>query len=217
MVSHVDIIGALTYRTRIALNKNLKFHDAARSGYPFAEVLFDKDRTSMHLWHFAGTDLEIKNVFERLGKDEQNAKLLFPCILNYQSVIETHGVGKDGLIQLDYDLAIATPVDSKWTTEQRSRMAHDNVLEPIYDEFMNQLKRCGWFQIPLQGLDFIRAKVFTTGTSEHRVLRVQYGWYVDYIQLVDLRPLLRPTLCDEDIKTIRREAELVTADLDKLK
>lgn len=217
MISHIDIIGALVYRTRNALNKNTLFFDKAKN-YPYYRALFDNKPYDkrLHLWHFAGTDAEIKEIFERIGKSESQAQMLFPCVLNYQDVIETHGVGKDGLVQLDYDIAICCPVDSTWTTEQRNRIAHDNILEPIYDEFMRQLRKCGWFQIPMQGLDFIRAKVFTTGTSSHRVLRVNYGWYVDYIQIVDLRPLLKPNLCEDDVNTIKREAELVTENFKNL-
>lgn len=217
MISHVDIIGALTYRTRQALNKTSTFHDNAVAVYEYCDVIFDrKERANMHLWHFAGTNNEILTIFERLGKDPQSARLMFPAILNYQSVIETHGVGVDGLTQLDYDLVIVAPVNSTFTTEQRNRTVHDVILEPIYDEFMRQLRSCGWFQIPLQGLDFVRAKVFTTGTSEHRVIRNQYGWYVDYIEITDLRPLLRKDICADDIKQIKLEAELVTNNLKDL-
>jgi hypothetical protein len=215
MVSHVDIIGALIYRTRQALNKKVagethtSFYLNAIYNYKYANMIFDNEDV-MHLWHIVGTQNEIQNYFETIAKDERSGSKLFPCILNYQSVVETHGVGKDGLTQFDYDLSIACPVDSAWTTEQRNRKVHKYILEPIYNEFMKQLLTCGWFQIPMEGLDFTRMKVFTTGTSLHKNIRAQYGWYVDLIQITDLHPLLKRNLCQDDVDTIEREAELVT-------
>lgn len=218
MISHVDIIGALVYRTRKALNESLEVYKRVQKAkYPYPDVLFDsKNPQNMHLWHFAGTNSEIQRTFETLGKDVKSAKLVFPAILNYQSVIETHGVGSDGLTQFDFDLVIIAPVHTSWTTEQRNRLTHDCVLEPIYDEFMRQLYKCGWFQIPLQGLDYVRAKVFTSGTSEHRVIRNQLGWYADYIEITDLRPLLKKNICDDVINQIKAEAEKVTENLNDL-
>ena len=156
MISHVDIIGALVYRTRQALNKkaagqaHTTFYQNAIAKYKYSHMLFDSEDV-MHLWHFAGTQNELQTFFEAMAKDERAAPKLFPCIVNYQSVVETHGVGKDGATQIDYDLSIVSVVDSQWTTEQRNRKVHKYVLEPIYDEFMKQLKLCGWFQIPMEG------------------------------------------------------------------
>ena len=215
MISHVDLIGALIYRTREALNKRKSgrtttdFYEGIKATYKYGSTVFDKE-DKMHLWHWAGTQNELQEAFQVISKDQNAASKLFPCIFNYQSVVETHGVGKDGLVQIDLDLSIACLVDSTWTTEQRNRIVHKNVLEPIYDEFMKQIRKCGWFQIPMEGLDFTRMKVFTTGSSMHKTIRAQYGWYIDMIQIVDLRPLLKPNLCEADIATIEREAELVT-------
>jgi len=220
MISHVDIIGALVYRTRQALNKlqegktNTDFFVNAASKYKYYKAVFDTPNV-MHLWHYAGTENEIREAFEVIGKDGQAASKLFPCIINYQNVVETHGVGPDGLVQLDYDLAIVCLVDQKWTTEQRNRNAHEPILEPIYDEFMRQVRKCGWFQFPMEGMDFRRMKVFTTGSSMHRALSANFGWYVDLISIVDLRPHLKPTLCDVTIEMIKREAELVTENIIK--
>jgi len=75
---------------------------------------------------------------------------------------------------------------------------------------MHQLHICGWFQIPMEGLDFTRMKVFTTGSSLHKNIRAQYGWYIDMIQMTDLRPHLKRNICQDDIDMIEREAELVT-------
>jgi hypothetical protein len=216
MISHVDIIGALVYRTREALNKVLPnqtystFFENVVKYYKYWEVLFDSPNV-LHLWHFAGTPDEIRETIERIGKSSDiGSKLTFPCIFNYQSVVETHGVGDNGLIRLEYDLAIGAPVDSQWTTEQRNRTVHKYVLEPIFDEFMNQVRKCGWFQLPLEGIEFTRMKVFTTGSSMNKAIQTQYGWYFDTIQINDFRPLLRPSLCVQDVEQIEKEAELVT-------
>lgn len=214
MISHVDIIGALVYRTREALNKadgttDTSFYANAKSHYKYYNVLFDKPN-KMHLWHFAGTQNEVMETINQIGKSDLASLKTFPCVFNFQSVSETHGVGKDGLVQYDFDLAIAAPVDSKWTTEQRNRTVHKYVLEPIYDEFMRQVRKCGWFQIPLNGVDFNRMKVFTTGTSFHEALRTQYGWYMDTIQMTNLRLRLNKVICDADVELIESEAEKVT-------
>jgi len=216
MISHVDIIGALVYRTREALNKKLPkashttFYENVVKHYKYWEVLFDKPDV-MHLWHFAGTQEEIVSTFERIGKQSQIGSMLtFPCMLNYQSIPEVHGVGTSGLVQLNYDLAIAAPVDGQWTTEQRNRIVHKYVLEPIYDEFIRQFKKSGWFQLPLSGQELTRTKVFTSGNSLNQALQTNYGWYFDTVQITDFRPLLTPSLCSKDVEQIEREAELVT-------
>lgn len=219
MISHVDIMGALVYRTRQALNKvrtgdaHSRFFEGAQK-YKYLLSVFNANKES-HLWHYAGTEDEIRAAFEVIGKDSNAAQKLFPCIINYQNVVETHGVGEAGLVQLDYDLAIVCIVDHSWTTEQRNRLAHETILEPIYDEFMKQVRKCGWFQLPLEGMDFRRMKVFTTGNSMHRALSASFGWYVDMISIADFRPLLKPTLCDTVIEQIKREAELVTENIIK--
>lgn len=214
MISHIDIIGALIYRTREALNKrkgneDTKFFAGAKEHYKYYASLFDLPN-KMHLWHFAGTQNEILSTLEMIGKSDKPSAKTFPCVFNFQSTVETHGVGRDGLVQYDFDLAIAAPVDSKWTTEQRNRTVHKYVLEPIYDEFMRQIKKCGWFQIPTGGIDFNRMKVFTTGTSFREAVKTQYGWYIDTIQLTNFRLRLNPNVCEADIVLIEKEAELVT-------
>lgn len=215
MISHIDLMGALVYRTREALNKIPEgeqvspFFNGVLGKYKYASTLFD-GVDKLHLWHFAGTENEIREAFDVIGKDSKAATLLFPCILNFQNVVETHGVGGDGLVQLDYDIAIACIVDHKWTTEQRDRNAHQPVMEPIFDELIRQIYKCGWFQLPMEGLDFRRMKVFTTGSSMHRAISANYGWYMDMISIVDLRPRLKPNLCQDVIDQIKREAEKVT-------
>jgi hypothetical protein len=216
MISHVDIIGALVYRTREALNKKLPnqahttfFEDAVKH-YKYWEAIFDSADV-MHLWHFAGTQAEILETIEKIGKGSKvGSKLTFPCIFNYQSVVESHGIGANGLTRLDYDLVISAPVDSKWTTEERNRTVHKYILEPIFEAFMEQVRKCGWFQLPLEGIQFTRMKVFTTGSSMNTAINTQYGWYFDSIQLTDFSPLLRPSLCEQDVIQREREAEVVT-------
>lgn len=213
MVSHVDLIGALAYRTRQELNKNETFKANLVKYYKYVTTAIDPKTGNFNLSYFAGTRNELLITFDTLGYNEITALKIFPCIVSYQDVVETHGVGKDGLVQFDFDLVIAGVVDSSYTTEQRSRTVHKYLLEPIYDEFIRQIKRCGWFHIPMQGLDYTRIKAFTSGQSEHKITRFQYGWYADSIQLIDFRPQLRKDLCEDDQKTIELEAELLTRDL----
>lgn len=218
MISHVDIIGALVYRTRQALNKvsngavNSAFYESIYPEYKYRESMFDNNG-NVHLWHFPGTQNEITETIEKIGKDALSAMLCFPCIYNYQCVDETHGLYSDESVQIDYDLAIAALVDSSWTTQERDRIVHRLILEPIYEEFIRQIRLCGWFQVPLGGLSFRRMKVFTTGSSLHSALRTQYGWYFDTIQLTDLRLRLNVLTCENDIDTILSESEKVTDSL----
>jgi len=85
MISHVDIIGALVYRTRQALNKktagqvHTTFYLNAKKNYKYADVIFDKADV-MHLWHIVGTQNEIQEYFEKIAKDERSANKLFQCI-----------------------------------------------------------------------------------------------------------------------------------------
>lgn len=215
MVSHVDIIGALVFRTREAINvKNSKnsengFYANALRHYKYHNILFDEPN-KLHLWHFPGTQQEITEFFNKVSKDPQAANKLFPCVLNFQSVEETWGTGNNGLVQIDLDLAIGCVVDVQWTTEQRNRTVHKYVLEPIFDEFMNQIRSCGWFQLDMSGIDMRRMKVFTTGTSTHQALRTQYGWYFDTIQMTNLKLFLKPLECEGDRERIEKESELVT-------
>lgn len=225
MISHVDIMGALIYRTREALNKRpqgqpySKFYSDMVDKYPYYRVCFDNTNPNssegidtMHLWHFPETPDAIKEAFDIMGKKSggDNMQIKYPCVFNFQSIVETYGVQSDGLVQIQYELAIVTPVLSNWTSEQRDRMAHRYVLEPIHDELIKQIKKCGWFQIPLTGVNYKRMKVFTTGQSIRQATQVQFGDYVDYIQLSELRLNLKQIFCEAEIEQIQREAELVT-------
>ena len=219
MVSHLAVIGALIYRTREALNKRRKgeattdFYKGVSHNYKYWDTLFCEE-DKMHLWHFAGTEQEITTTLETLAKGHGTlgAKLTFPCIFNYQSVYEHHGLtGSEGFVQLDLNLAIACPVDSNWTAEQRDRIAHKWVLEPIYDEFINQARKSGWFRFAMdEGFKFTRMKVFAVGTSFRMAIKNQYGWYIDVIQIGNFKPMLNSNLCEDEIKKIEHEATLVT-------
>ena len=141
-----EIIGSLVYRTNNALNKNQRFLDAAEKYYYYPAVANDN---KLHLWHFPGTNQEISHTFQSLSKDSMiGAKLKFPAILNFQSVIQEHEI-LPGITMMRFNLAIITPVLSEWTTQEREMYAYKLVLKPIEDELIRQIDMFAHFQKPI--------------------------------------------------------------------
>lgn len=211
-VNAVNLIGALTYRTSKALNVIKKGETESEilknvKGYKYWENMFHKNE--IHLWHYPGTQNEILETWGKIQKDQLSAIKRYPAILNYQNIRQERG-RKPGMSRIFYQLAIVAPVDSQWTTQQRNDNVFQYVLRPIYDEFIRQIDRSGWFEVGFDGVHHSYTEVFTTGTSYNQVIRMQYGDYLDAIQLTDLRLDVKLNMCIRDAQTIEKESRQVT-------
>jgi len=207
-----EIIGSLVYRTNNALNSNQKFLDAAKKYYYHPSIMND-DR--LHLWHFPGTNQEISHVFQALSKDSlMGSKLKFPAILNFQSVIQEHEV-LPGVTMMRFNLAIIAPVLSEWTTQQREEQAYKLVLKPIEDEFIRQIDMFRHFQKPVGRFPYISVYVPTTGSSLNSIMKMQYGDFVDAIELPNLSIKVLAT-CDSMSEIIINESIKVTDEIKNL-
>jgi hypothetical protein len=58
MISPIDIIGSVVYRTREALNKNTAFLEEIKS-YKYYDMISDDGK--VQLWHYPGTTEEISD------------------------------------------------------------------------------------------------------------------------------------------------------------
>lgn len=202
-ISPNKIIGALVYRTRENLNKNASFLEKA-SLYKFITDSMNDGKIS--LWHYPGTPDEISGILNFMDKNPNGNKLKFPSIFNYNTIKQTKSGQK---VIINYNLAIVGRVLNNWTTEQRDTQLFDRLLRPIYEEFIRQVKGCGWFitELPLPTHSYY--EVFTTGGNQG-VLLERYGDYVDAIELHNLSLTLRPNLCEKDLIKIEEENKKVT-------
>lgn len=212
-INAVDIIGALTYRTAAALNTPLRGNVDTEFQknvgiYKFYKSLFN-DKNKMHLWHYPGTQQEIQETWGKINKDQYASLKKFPAILNFQGIDQERG-RYPGMTRLIYNLSIVAPVDSNWTTQQRNDTVFEVVLRPIYTEFIRQIKKCGWFQIGFNGIPHNYKEVFTTGANFTGAIRMQYGDYIDAIQLTELKLDAKIEQCVRDSETINKESRQVT-------
>ena len=208
MISPNKIIGSLVYRTRVALNNNDAFKTALLNYAYHSNCLVDGD---FLLWHYPGTPNEISTVLLKIGEHYAGNYLKFPAMLNFQTIKQDKG--EDTVIH--YNLAIVGSVLSTWTTEQREVEIFDNLLRPIYEEFMNQVKSCKWFKTGYGMPPHAYYEIFTTGKNSGEIQN-KYGDYIDAIELHDLALTVNSGLCNKHFETIEAENKLVTSDINKL-
>jgi hypothetical protein len=205
-----EIIGSLVYRTNKALNGNQKFLDAIKEYHYYPTVANDN---GLHLWHFPGTNQEISQVFQLLSKDAiRGGKLKFPGLLNFQSVIQEHG--REATV-MRYNLAIVAPVWSEWTTQQREEQVYKLVLKPIEDEFINQVERFPHFQTPMGKFPYTSLYVPTTGRALNSIMKIQYGDFLDAVELPNLSIKVSET-CSSMSRIIVEESKKVTDEIKNL-
>ncbi|MCL1942623.1 MAG: hypothetical protein FWF54_03615 [Candidatus Azobacteroides sp.] len=198
------VMGSVIYRTRESLNKNIQFLDNIKRCYFYPTVVTGG---KINLWHYPGTQNEISDIFLKLAEKPTGRKLKFPSVFNMQAIHQQRG-GADYLSNINYSLIFTAPVVSHWTTPEREKEAFDFILRPIYNEFMNQVQRCGYFDLPY-GIPFHDYyEVFTTGESTGHLIK-RYGDNFDAIELWNLKLKLR-LLCEKDFLEIENESKKVT-------
>lgn len=206
IVSPNKIIGSLVYRTREALCENSNFIENLRK-YDYHKNFLIKGK--MSLWHYPGTNNEISNALLDIGKHPKGVRLKFPSILNFQSIRQDKSSES---VRISYNLAIVCIVRSEWTTEQREKQVFDCVLRPIYEEFINQINLCNYFQKDYGIPEHTYYEIFTTGGNSNEIAN-RYGDYIDAIELHNLSLRLNPRLCMRDFDVIEKENELVTSNI----
>lgn len=203
IVSQIKIIGALIYRTREALNEDKSFIERL-SLYEFAPNCIVDGK--INLWHYPGTPNEISNALTKIGEHPAGGLLKFPSFFNYQTV-KQFKAGKR--VTINYNIAIVAPVVNEWLTEQRESEVFDRLLRPIYEEFIRQVVKSGWFNTELPYPSHNYYEVFTTGGNQG-ILLERYGVHIDAIELHNISLTLRTNLCEKDLKTIEEQNKLVT-------
>lgn len=209
MFSPNKAIGSIVYRTREVLNNNTSFKEALR-GYLYSPNCLVNDTFS--LWHYPGTQNEISTALLKIGEHFNGSKLKFPALLNFQTIRQDKSGNE---IKLHYNLAIAGVVKSTWATEDREVELFDLLLRPIYEEFIKQIKQCGWFNVDYGVPPHSYYEVFTTGNNYSELQNV-YGDYIDAIELHDLQLTVKQNLCDRDLKKISNENMLVTSNINQI-
>jgi hypothetical protein len=203
MIYPNEIIGALVYRTREALNASPAYLQGLND-HPFKTSLTGSDG-SAKLWHYAGSFAEISEKYLRM-KDFASCRLKFPALFNYQAVRESRE--KDGAVTLEYNLVFVAPVKPEWGTETRTDRTWKPVLSPVYEEFMKQVKRSGYFRIPMGGIPHTLHRIPTTGKSITENVRLIYSDYMDAYQISGFRLTVNP-VCGKELLRIAEENKKV--------
>ncbi len=171
IISPNKIIGSLVYRTREALRNNQNFLDGL-SIYDYNPNLFYEGEFS--LWHYPGTQNEISNVFISLGENKDGSNLKYPSIFNINPIKQD----KNGLnTTLHFNLCIVGPVLSEWLTQEREEQVFIPLLRPIYEEFINQIIKSGYFSLNFGAPAHKMYEVFTTGGFSWRIDRTVWRSY----------------------------------------
>ena len=199
-VSANKLIGALVYRTMVALNANEKFKENLK-GYEFAGTCFIGD--TFNLWNYPGTPNEISNTLLSVDQLKNGTYKKFPSILNFQTIKQTRS--KMSRI-INYNLAIVGRVDNanNWTTQDREDQLFDKLLRPIYNEFINQILKCGWVDVERPIPTHTYYEVFTTGDNAGQLLK-RYGNHIDAIELHNLSLSVKNSLCQNVINEIEQD------------
>jgi hypothetical protein len=214
IVSVNEIIGSIVYRTMTGLNADENFLNGLEK-YRFCPAVVENEQ--LHLWHFPGTQQEISEKFLALSKANViGGKLKFPAFLNFQDIIQERGQ-MTGLINVRYNLAIVAPVLSEWTTKDRDERVFKPLLRKIYLEFINQIRKSGYFQVPMSDIPHIYVEVFTTVKGNNENIKIHYGDYVDAIQLTNFTLKVKSNICDKLIEQISKESKQVTESINNLK
>lgn len=208
-MSPTRIIGSLVYRTRGALNQNAKFK-AALAEYYFSPNCLVDDR--FHLWHYPGTHSEISRVLTEIGGHHNGGLVKLPAFLDFHPIRQ---VVNNGQTTIYYSLAIAASTNSKWLTEKRETQVFDRLLRPIYDEFIQQIDKCGYFRKDYGAPPHTKYEVFTTGNNQG-VIVDRYGEHIDAIELHNLQLTLKNSLCSKDFERIETENESVTTGIEEI-
>ena len=204
-----EIIGSLVYRTNNALNNNASFLEKIKAYRYYPAITHDE---KLHLWHFPGTNQEISQVFKTLSGNSLNgSELKFPAVINFQSVMQEHELFP-GITVNRYNLAIIAPVLDTWTTQQREAQVYKLVLKPIEDELIRQIGMFRHFQKPVGRFPYKSVYVPTTGHSLNSVMKMQYGDFLDAIELPNLSIKVLET-CESMSNIIIEENKKVTDEI----
>ena len=205
MISAIKIIGSLVYRTRKELRDNQKFLQNVE-GYEYAASCFHEGR--LNFLHIPGTHPEIVKKINSLTPADAGGNNRYPALFNFQNIDQD----RSNELFVNYNLAFVAPVYSDWITERREKEAFEKMLRPLYEEFMRQLKKSGYFWIG-SGLypSHRYVEVFTTQDNSGELIK-RYGDHIDAIEVRNLRLKLRK-LCDLDIKRIDEENDLLKRNL----
>ncbi|MCL1933055.1 MAG: hypothetical protein FWF53_04480 [Candidatus Azobacteroides sp.] len=214
MISPIDVMGSLVYRTREALNKNAAFLEKIK-GYRYYDSVSDDGK--VRLWHYPGTPEEISDKY--LGmQDSEKSFLKYPAVFDYLNIPEQIGV-TTGYKDVFFNLAFVAPTNKDWDSFTRKDRVFKMILYDIYEEFFNQIKK---FDVGRRGkvvfnpsgeIPHKKYDVHTTGKSVTEVLEYKYCDYMDVIQIINLRLKIAAYICDEDTKSVEEESYKVFGNL----
>lgn len=189
-ISANQVIGSLIYRTREALRNDPKFLQNVRGvTSPYGVNYFPNGRFS--IMHYPGTVEETKNTLLTLDKSEAIRAHKYPGVFNYEQKRRTTS---EGYTTINFNLSFVAITDKNWLTEQREAYVFRPVLRPIFNEFLNQVKKAPFlFRKPQTGYPFTWYEVFTTGNYSETMF-VPYGDWLDAIEVHNLQMTIKD--CD---------------------
>lgn len=200
-----ELMGSIIFRTAMALNKNKLFIHGLKEYKYFGTVVRDDQ---FHLWHFPGTLQEISQAFQFLSKGgEIGSCLKFPAVLSFQGIDAYH---KGDYITLRYNLAIIAPVLSQWTTQDREAYCYKPLLREIEAELINVINKHELVNVGVGGLQYNSVYIPTTGNALNSLMKVNYGDFIDAIELQDFTINFIASGCEANYQKIITESIGVT-------
>jgi len=215
MISPIDIIGSLVYRTREALNKNTAFLEKIKE-YRYYYLVSDNE--NVQLWHYPGTPEEISDKYLQM-QNLETSFLKYPAVFNYQNILEQTGVTQ-GYRDVFFNLAFVAPTNKDWGSFTRKDRVFYSILYDIYEEFLNQIlrfnfKRRGTIMLnTVAEIPHKKYDVYTTGKSVTEIMEYRYCDYMDVIQIINLRLKIATYICDGDVESIKEESYNVFGNLE---
>lgn len=206
MVSHVKIMGALTYRAMKALRED-KFFLRALPNYLYYPDCFYNNL--FRITYFVGTEFEL---FQKLSEYNKTIPgLKFPALCYFLNTDESVS-GRDDTLFVN--LAFVARTNKELLTQQRDIKVFDTLLRPMYHQFMREIDNSGWFLKDYGYPNHSKTEVFTTGKNQDGISE-RFTDYVDAIQVRNLSLTYRYCYNDRITSIIEREYNLLNDFLNK--
>ena len=143
-----------------------------------------------------GDSAYIREYLLSLKKSSSTAAYRFPVIGLYSPFDERKN---NGVVSASVNLILAVNTLVGYTNEQRMEVSFENVLRPLYSDFMKALEGSKSFNVPYKGFDHTYVENFSFG--KRGALDVdgkEIDEKIDVIEIKNLDLTLKPFDCYEN-------------------
>ena len=153
-----------------------------------------KDSSIEAVNFMAGHPLEISNRLLERSKNDVFKFKKYPLIALFQDIIESKGKEPGIDSESTFNLIIARSTSSKFIADQRYESNFKPFLNPIYDEFLNQIYLSGKFQVKSKDL-ISHTKIDRLFWGSEKANANVFNDYIDCIEIRDLKLKVRQINC----------------------